>query len=129
MSIIKVEHVTKDYGEERGIFNVSFEIKQGEVFGFLGPNGAGKTTTIRHLMGFIKAQEGALTIKGKDCWKSAAVIKREIGYLPGELAFPKSMTGDQFIEFMARERQVSNLTQTEEMKKNSIWIGEPLKHG
>lgn len=117
MSIIKVEHVTKDYGQERGIFDVSFEIKQGEVFGFLGPNGAGKTTTIRHLMGFIKAQEGTLTINGKDCWKSAAVIKREIGYLPGELAFPKSMTGDQFIEFMAKERQVSDLTRTEELKK------------
>lgn len=117
MSIIKVEHVTKDYGQERGIFDVSFEIKQGEVFGFLGPNGAGKTTTIRHLMGFIKAQEGALSINGKDCWKSAAIIKREIGYLPGELAFPKSMTGDQFIEFMAKERQISDLSWTEELKK------------
>lgn len=117
MSIIKVEHVTKDYGQERGIFDVSFEIKQGEVFGFLGPNGAGKTTTIRHLMGFIKAQEGALSINGKDCWKSAAIIKREIGYLPGELAFPKSMTGDQFIEFMAKERQISDLSRTEELKK------------
>lgn len=117
MSIIKVEHVTKDYGQERGIFDVSFEIKQGEVFGFLGPNGAGKTTTIRHLMGFIKAQEGALSINRKDCWKSAAIIKREIGYLPGELAFPKSMTGDQFIEFMAKERQISDLSRTEELKK------------
>lgn len=117
MSNIKVEHVTKDYGQERGIFDVSFEIKQGEVFGFLGPNGAGKTTTIRHLMGFIKAQEGALSINGKDCWKSAAIIKREIGYLPGELAFPKSMTGDQFIEFMAKERQISDLSRTEELKK------------
>lgn len=117
MSIIKVEHVTKDYGQERGIFDVSFEIKQGEVFGFLGPNGAGKTTTIRHLMGFIKAQEGALSINGKDCWKSAAIIKREIGYLPGELAFPKSMTGGQFIEFMAKERQISDLSRTEELKK------------
>ena len=58
MSVIEVRHVTKDYGHGRGIFDVSFEIAEGEVFGFLGPNGAGKTTTIRHLMGFSKPQEG-----------------------------------------------------------------------
>lgn len=117
MSIIEVKHVTKDYGYGRGIFDVSFEVKKGEVFGFLGPNGAGKTTTIRHLMGFIKAQEGELYINGKDCWKSSANIKREVGYLPGELAFPKKLTGDQFIEFMAEERQVTDMSWTEELKK------------
>lgn len=116
MPIIKVKHVTKDYGQGRGIFDVSFEIKEGEVFGFLGPNGAGKTTTIRHLMGFIKAQEGELLINGQDCWESSAIIKRDIGYLPGELAFPKSMTGDQFIKFMANERQITDMTRTEELK-------------
>lgn len=117
MSVIKVEHVTKDYGYGRGIFDVSFEVEKGEVFGFLGPNGAGKTTTIRHLMGFIKAQEGELYISGRDCWKSAAIIKHDVGYLPGELAFPRNMTGDQFIEFMADERQVTDMTRTENLKK------------
>lgn len=117
MSIIEVKHVTKDYGHGRGIFDVSFEIKEGEVFGFLGPNGAGKTTTIRHLMGFTKAQEGELYINGKDCWKSAAAIKHDVGYLPGELAFPKSMTGDGFIKFMAKERQITDMTRTEELKE------------
>lgn len=117
MSIIEVKHVTKDYGYGRGIFDVSFEVKKGEVFGFLGPNGAGKTTTIRHLMGFIKAQVGELYINGKDCWKSAANIKREVGYLPGELAFPKKLTGDQFIEFMAEERQVTDMSWTEKLKE------------
>lgn len=117
MSIIEVKHVTKDYGYGRGIFDVSFEVKKGEVFGFLGPNGAGKTTTIRHLMGFIKAQVGELYINGKDCWKSAAYIKREVGYLPGELAFPKKLTGDQFIEFMAEERQVTDMSWTEKLKE------------
>ena len=72
MSVIEVKHVTKDYGQGRGIFDVSFEIKKGEVFGFLGPNGAGKTTTIRHLMGFIQPDEGELYINGKDTWKSTA---------------------------------------------------------
>ena len=58
MSVIEVRHVTKDYGHGRGIFDVSFEIAEGEVFGFLGPNGAGKTTTIRHLMGFPSLKKG-----------------------------------------------------------------------
>lgn len=117
MSVIEVKHVTKDYGHGRGIFDVSFEIMEGEVFGFLGPNGAGKTTTIRHLMGFSKAQEGELYINGKNCWSSAAIIKQDVGYLPGELAFPKNMTGDQFIAFMAQERQITDMTRTEALKE------------
>ena len=116
MPVIEMKHVTKDYGYGRGIFDVSFEIKKGEVFGFLGPNGAGKTTTIRHLMGFSKPHEGELSINGKDCWKAAAIIKNDVGYLPGELAFPKNMTGDQFIKFMAEERQITDMTHTKELK-------------
>lgn len=117
MSVIEVKHVTKDYGHGRGIFDVSFEIAEGEVFGFLGPNGAGKTTTIRHLMGFSKAQEGELSINGKDCWKSADTIKRDVGYLPGEMAFPKGMTGDNFIQFMAEERQIIDMSRTAYLKE------------
>ena len=117
VSVIELKNVTKDYGSGRGIFNVSFNVNQGEVFGFLGPNGAGKTTTIRHLMGFSKPQEGELTINNKDCWTSAATIKEEVGYLPGELAFPASMTGDQFIEFMAKERRITDMTMTNKLKE------------
>ena len=58
MSIIEVNHLTKDYGSGRGVFDVSFKIEKGEVFGFLGPNGAGKSTTIRHLMGFSHPGQG-----------------------------------------------------------------------
>ncbi len=117
MSVIEVKHVTKDYGRGRGIFDVSFKVEEGEAFGFLGPNGAGKSTTIRHLMGFTKADEGELYINGKDAWKSAAIIKHDVGYLPGELAFPKAMTGDEFIDFMAKERQITDMTRTERLKK------------
>lgn len=58
MAVLKVEHLTKDFGHGRGIFDVNFEINKGEVLGFLGPNGAGKSTTIRHLMGFTKPGQG-----------------------------------------------------------------------
>ena len=53
----KINNLTKDYGNGKGIFDVTFTIKKGEIFGFLGPNGAGKTTTIRHLLGFIIPKE------------------------------------------------------------------------
>ena len=76
-----------------------------------------KEGMIRHLMGFVKAQEGSLSINGKDCWESSAIIKHDIGYLPGELAFPKDMTGNQFIQWMADKRQLSDMTKTDELKE------------
>lgn len=110
--MIQVEHLTKDYGFGRGVFDVSFEVEQGEVFGFLGPNGAGKTTTIRHIMGFSKPQEGVITVQGRESWLYAAQIQRQLGYLPGELAFPANMTGNQFIAHMASLRKISDLHMT-----------------
>lgn len=112
MPVIEVNHLTKDYGFGRGVFDVSFEVREGEVFGFLGPNGAGKTTTIRHIMGFSRPQEGSITVLGKDSWQNAAQIKRQLGYLPGEIAFPANMTGTQFIDYMARMRGITDRKKT-----------------
>lgn len=117
MDMINVNHVTKDYGHGRGIFDVSFQVKEGEVFGFLGPNGAGKTTTIRHIMGFSKPQEGFIEVMGKDSLKYAAQIKNDLGYLPGELAFPSNMTGTQFIDYMAHMRHLSDMEWTNDLLK------------
>lgn len=100
MNVIEVEHLTKDYGSGRGIFDVSFQIRKGEVFGFLGPNGAGKTTTMRHLMGFSAPQSGYSTINGLNTRKQSAVILENVGYLPGEIALPESLTGMEFIMMM-----------------------------
>ena len=98
--MIKVEHLTKRYSSGKGIFDVSFEVRKGEVFGFLGPNGAGKTTTIRQLLGFTNANEGVCTINGLDTRKDSHLIKKNLGYLPGEIAFFDDMTGHQFMDFM-----------------------------
>lgn len=87
MSVIDINHLTKDYGNQKGIFDVSLQIKQGEVYGNLGPNGAGKSTTMRHLMGFSRPQSGAASILGLDCWREQKEIQKYIGYLPGEIAF------------------------------------------
>ena len=110
MSIIKIENLTKDYGHERGIFDISIEVNKGECFGFLGPNGAGKTTTIRHLMGFSKAQKGKISINGLDCWENYATLQNNIGYLPGEIALPTGITGTEFIKMMMNMRNIKNDT-------------------
>lgn len=117
MAVLKVEHLTKDYGENKGIFDVSFEIEQGEVFGFLGPNGAGKTTTIRHLLGFSKPQSGKTSILGLNAWKKPKEIQRKLGYLPGEIAFPSDMKGTQFIKYIADMRGLTDMKKANKLIK------------
>ncbi len=100
MSVIEVNHLTKDYGSGRGVFDVSFKVEEGEVFGFLGPNGAGKSTTIRHLMGFSKPSDGDTKILGLDSFKDYSKILSNVGYIPGEIALPAGLTGYEFISMM-----------------------------
>lgn len=115
MNIIEIEHLTRDYGDGKGIFDVSFTISDGEVFGFLGPNGAGKTTTIRHLLGFIYARSGRCSILGRDCGTNSADIQKLLGYIPGEIALKNDMTGCQFLKFMAEYRGMKDMGRCEEL--------------
>lgn len=114
-NVIEIRQLTKDYGNNRGIFDVSLSVKKGEVFGFLGPNGAGKSTTIRHLMGFIQADQGSCQINGLDCLRDHARIQQTLGYLPGEIAFMDDMTGLEFIKFMAKMKGMTDLTKAYEL--------------
>lgn len=102
--MIELNGVTRNYGSNRGIFDLTFGVETGETFGFLGPNGAGKTTAIRHLMGFLRAQKGACTIGGLDCFSKRHQIQQRVGYIPGEIAFFDEMTGQAFLRFMAAYR-------------------------
>ncbi|MCL2062530.1 MAG: ATP-binding cassette domain-containing protein [Firmicutes bacterium] len=115
MSVIQVENLTKDYGDRRGVFGVSFEINQGEVFGFLGPNGAGKTTTIRHILGFIKPDSGKTYVNGIETWGNAHNTNRDIGYIPGEIAFPEKMTGMDIIKWLGELSGAKNLDKAKEV--------------
>lgn len=115
MNVIEINNLTKDFGNNKGIFDLSFSLKQGEVVGFLGSNGAGKTTTIRHLMGFIKADNGSAKILNMDCFKNAYSVQEKIGYLPGEIAFMDNMTGAEFIHFMADMKNITDLQYAREM--------------
>lgn len=106
MSVIQIEKLTRDYGDGKGVFDVSFHVDQGEAFGFLGPNGAGKTTTIRHLMGFLKAKSGSCVIDSLDCWRDSQKIQAKLGYIPGEISFFDDMTGAEFLRFAANYRGI-----------------------
>lgn len=113
--IIKVEHLTKDYGNGRGIFDISFTINKGEVFGFVGTNGSGKTTTIRHIMGFLKAREGSVEVLGLDAWKDSSEIKKYVSYIPGEIAFPDLNTGTLFLKSQAELLKLKDMTYANEL--------------
>lgn len=108
MSKIEVNNLTKDYGHGRGVFDVSFKIDEGEVFGFLGPNGAGKSTTIRHLMGFGKPDSGNTRILGLESFAQFDKFMSKVCYLPGEIALPSGLSGWQFINMMKKLKGVND---------------------
>lgn len=115
MQPIEIQNVTKDFGQGRGVFDISFSVKEGEVFGYLGPNGAGKSTTIRQLLGFVKPQRGSLQMLGMDCFRQAAEIHKQIGYLAGEIAFVENMKGMEYIQFIAQLRGMKDDTRMKEL--------------
>jgi ABC-2 type transport system ATP-binding protein len=102
--VIVADHLAKSYGSARGIADVSFRVRAGEVFGFLGPNGAGKTTTIRTLLGFLRPTGGRASIFGLDVTGDGLEIRRRSGYLPGDLELYERMTGGQLVEYLGALR-------------------------
>ena len=101
MNVIELNNLTKTYGEARGISNISFNVEEGEIFGFIGPNGAGKSTTIRTLLSLIYPTSGSATIFGKDTVKFASEIKKEIGYLPSEVFYYDNMKVKDLLKYSA----------------------------
>ncbi|MEN1986493.1 ABC transporter ATP-binding protein [Paenibacillus hubeiensis] len=101
MNAIEVNNLTKRYGAARGIEDVSFDVKEGEIFGFIGPNGAGKSTTIRTLLSLIYPTSGRAEIFGRDFIKQSVEIKKEIGYLPSEVFYYDKMKVIDLLKYSA----------------------------
>jgi ABC-2 type transport system ATP-binding protein len=101
MNVIEIKNLTKTYGKARGISDISFNVEEGEIFGFIGPNGAGKSTTIRTLLSLIYPTSGSATIFGKDTVKFAPEIKKEIGYLPSEVFYYDNMKVKDLLNYSA----------------------------
>lgn len=118
--MIEVDHLTKYFGQNLAIKDVSFTVERGEILGFLGPNGAGKTTTMRILTCFVPATSGTARVVGFDVFTQSLEVRRRIGYLPERLPIYRDMTVDYYLNFVAglkgvpsRERK----TKCEEVKQ------------
>lgn len=101
MNVIEINNLTKYYGKSRGIVDVSFNVEEGEIFGFIGPNGAGKSTTIRTLLSLIYPTSGSAKVFGRDCIKYAPEIAKEIGYLPSEVFYYDKMRVIDLLKYSA----------------------------
>jgi len=103
-STIEVHDLVKSYGAIRAVAGVNLRVEAGAIFGFLGPNGAGKTTTIRILLGLLRATGGSARVLGLDAWRQSTEIRRQVGYLPGDVRFYDWMRGSTFVNFCNQAR-------------------------
>lgn len=103
---IQVKNLTKKYNDLKAVNDVSFNIREGEIFGFLGPNGAGKTTTIKAILGLIHTDTGQIKINGIDIKKDEKQAKKHVGYLPEKIAFYDNLTALQNMHFYAEMKNV-----------------------
>lgn len=99
---IELKDLTRYYGSTRGIDGLNLQVRPGEVLGFLGPNGAGKTTTIRLLLGLIRPTRGTICILDKEIPKHFPNLRRQIGYLPGDLGLYPDINGREYLHHMLR---------------------------
>ncbi len=104
-NVIEIDRLTKNYGKHRGVSEVSFQVEEGDIFGFLGPNGAGKSTTIRSMLGLIQFQAGSIHILGKDIQKNRETVLSEVGYMPSETMFYPGMKVKDVIQMAADIRK------------------------
>ncbi len=126
--IIKIDHLSKDYGDGKGIFDINLSIKEGEMVGFVGTNGSGKTTTIRSILGFIKPTSGYASVNDLTSWEHYSQIVKDIGYVPGEIAFPDLSTGTLFLKSLAEFLGLKDFSYADELiKKLSLDTSANLK--
>lgn len=110
MSIV-VNNVTKIYGKQKALDNVSFSVQKGEIVGFLGPNGAGKSTMMKIITGYIPPTAGEVKVNGWSIFENALEIKKQIGYLPEQNPLYYEMYVKEFLEFVAKLYGVKNVSQ------------------
>ncbi len=115
MNVIETEALTKDYGYGRGIFDINLTVAEGEMMGFVGTNGSGKTTTIRNMLGFLKPTSGKVSVNGLSSWEHASEIAKNIGYVPGEIAFPDLPTGIDFLKCQAEFLGIKDMSRANEI--------------
>ncbi len=123
--MLKIEHLTKTYasGNKKAVDDISFEVKDGEIFGFLGPNGAGKTTTIKMVTGILKSDGGTINIKGIDAASNPLEVKKLIAYVPDNPDIQKKLRGIEYINFLADMYDIPSDVRTKECEKYALLFG------
>ncbi len=99
--ILETKNLTKYYGKERGIVDVSMSIEPGEIYGFIGPNGAGKSTTIRTILGLLRPNGGSVFLFGQDAIKNGPSLRQKVGYLPSEIFYYDNLTAKELLIYSA----------------------------
>ena len=102
--VIEVRDLVKCFGRVRALDGLDLAVNEGEIHGFLGPNGAGKSTTIRILLGILKTDSGTATVFGRDAWRDAVALHREMAYVPGDVTLWPNLTGGEIVDLLARMR-------------------------
>src|SRR5688500_13183692 len=98
---IHIKSLTKTYGEQKAVNDISFSVNKGEIVGFLGPNGAGKSTTMKMITGFLEPDAGNITVSGIDVRKDPLAVKKKIGYLPESNSLYYDMYVREYLGFIA----------------------------
>ena len=99
--MLRIEHLTKTYGDKKAVDDLSLHILPGEIYGFIGHNGAGKTTTLKSVVGILQFDEGEILIDGKSIRTQPLACKREIAYIPDNPDLYEYMTGIKYLNFVA----------------------------
>ena len=105
---ITVKNLTKTYGEQQAVNDISFSLEQGEIVGFLGPNGAGKSTTMKMITGYLEPSKGEINVNGIDVKKHPLEAKKKIGYLPESNALYYDMYVREYLSFIAEVHSIKN---------------------
>lgn len=121
--MIKVEHLTKRYGQHYAINDISFEVQKGEIVGFLGPNGAGKSTTMNIITGYLSPTGGTAKVDGYDILETPEEVKKRIGYLPENPPLYLDMTVQEYLDFVSDIKRVEAKEKKKSMEKIMDVVG------
>ena len=115
--MLRIENLTKKFGDKKAVDSLSLHIEPGEIYGFIGHNGAGKTTTIKSIVGILKFDEGEILVDGMSVKESPIECKKKIAYIPDHPDLYEFMTGISYLNFIADIYNVSSQDRTERIKK------------
>lgn len=115
--MLKIQHLTKMYGEKKAVDNLSLHIKPGEIYGFIGHNGAGKTTTLKSVVGILRFEEGEIYIDGQSIKSDPLACKKKIAYIPDNPDLYEFMTGIKYLNFVADIFGVDETVRQERIRK------------